>query len=93
MPISGPSGTDLESAIERALAPYRDLLTPRQLALFRERLAEAVAEDPLGQKLVAAIRPRAIKHESGDEPVVKGAEDRDRGAQAAEAPAKRNKRG
>lgn len=56
----------LDATIERALEPYRALLTAEQLELFRDLLGEGLAADPLASKLLRAARP-APQVEKSDE--------------------------
>ncbi|MBM4375664.1 MAG: hypothetical protein FJ095_11315 [Deltaproteobacteria bacterium] len=46
--------------VERALAPYRELLSPTELAWAQEALVLEVLEDAELRRLVAAAHPRAV---------------------------------
>ncbi len=55
----------LAETIERALEPYRRLLTPAQLESFRALLAEELAADPSAMQLANTAHQRFV-FESGD---------------------------
>jgi hypothetical protein len=52
--------------IERAIEPYRALLTPDMLAAFREQLECALMTDPVAQDLLRRLRPRPAVQASGE---------------------------
>lgn len=81
---------DLEAEIERALAPYRDLLPPERLADFRAELEDALRTHHVGKRLLDATRPPPVVTRSGDRPV-EGALD-DASAEAGAAKAVNDKR-
>lgn len=72
----------IEAQIDAAVAPYAGRLPAEEIAWMRERLAEALATERLGQELVRRARPRVVER-SGE--VATGG--------AAEAPAKPRRRG
>ena len=61
----------LEAELDRALAPYRDLVSAEDLAMLREELEEALTQHHVGKALMSASRPRAVTQQSGDR-VVEG---------------------
>jgi hypothetical protein len=56
----------LEAEIERALTPYRDLVTPELLEIMRGELERALTKDPVGQALLKQVRPPPVVDQSGD---------------------------
>jgi hypothetical protein len=50
----------LVAEVERALEPYRELLSPDELAWARDALALEVLEDDELRRLLAAAHPRAV---------------------------------
>lgn len=58
----------LEEQIDRALEPYRAVLSPATLAVFRAFLADALTTHPVGARLLDRVRPRVAPLQSGDVP-------------------------
>ena len=54
----------LEAELERALAPYRALLPPEMLVVFRETLSDALTTHPVGSRLFDRTRPHDITQTS-----------------------------
>ncbi len=50
----------LEAELDRALAPYADVLPPDTLASFREALADALETHPVGSRLLERVRPAKL---------------------------------
>lgn len=46
----------LAAELNRALAPYKNLVPAEMLAHFRENLRRALTEDPAGKKLLDRVR-------------------------------------
>jgi len=69
--------------VERALAPYRGLVSPPVLEAMRDELLSALREHPVAQRLVKQIAPSAVVQQSGD--VATGAEATAEDASAAGA--------
>ena len=74
-PIDLASVPLLEAEVERALAPYRALLTPELLEVFRDELILALIEDPAGAALLQRVRPVAMVSVSGPRAIAQGGED------------------
>ncbi len=64
----------LDALVERALAPYRDLLPAATIAVMREELELAYTTHPVAARLIARIRERAPTVES--EELVRGEDGR-----------------
>ena len=65
----GPDSPDdpvLEAELARALAPYRELLSPELLAELRETLADALTTHPVGSALLDWLRPAPVVARSGE---------------------------
>lgn len=78
----------IEAQIERATAPYRDLLPPEALAEMAEVLGDLLATHPVPQRLLARLKPRKEVTASGDvdaegRPVAPAADDAKRGGSGA----------
>jgi len=64
----------LEAQVERALAPYRPMLTPELAEVFRDELILALVEHPEGSALLRSVRPVAMVTESGTQEIEYGSE-------------------
>ena len=65
----------LEAEIERALAPYKALLPPDMLEVFRAELERALTQDPVGKRLLRAVKPTQAVDHSGDVPTTGAADE------------------
>lgn len=63
-----PHDTVLDAQVERALDPYRRILSPATLEVFRAFLADALITHPVGSRLLDRVRPRVAPLQSGDMP-------------------------
>ncbi|MEJ7732987.1 MAG: hypothetical protein WKG00_27795 [Polyangiaceae bacterium] len=61
-----PDDPTVIAQVERALAPYKDLLTPALLAVFREELEHALTTDPIAVDMVKRLRPAPVVQRSGE---------------------------
>jgi hypothetical protein len=61
-----PDDPTVLAQIERALAPYRALVTPDLLEVFREELEHALTTDPLAVEMVKRLRPPPVVQRSGE---------------------------
>jgi len=61
-----PKDPVLEATVERALAPYKDLLPPEALEEFRRDLREELARHPVSARLLKQVTPRAAPDASAD---------------------------
>jgi hypothetical protein len=52
-----PEDPTLEAELDRALAPYAELLPPEMLAHLREALGDALTTHPVGLSLLERVRP------------------------------------
>ena len=73
-PIDLSSDPFFEAEVERALRPYRALLTPELVEVFRDELILALVEHPEGAALLRRVRPVAMVTESGPQPIEHGSE-------------------
>ena len=55
----------IEAVVERVLAPYLAVLSPKKLEDFRRSLRFGMATHPAAQTILAQLRPRAEKKWSG----------------------------
>lgn len=78
--------------VERALDPYRALLTPEMLEVFRQELTEALTSHPVGKTLTSRVRERPVQQRSGDVETPEGEQRRDEQGDADEAGAGGKKR-
>lgn len=58
----------LEEKLDRALAPYVDLLPPEVLAQLREDLGDFATTHPEMARMLARLRPPPVVAESGEVP-------------------------
>ncbi len=56
----------LEAELDRALAPYRGLVSDEVLAQLRETLGDALASHPVGSLLLDRTRPPPVVVKSGE---------------------------
>lgn len=91
MSTDPPADAVVHETVERALDPYRALLTPEMLEVFRQELTEALTGHPVGKTLTARLRERPPPERSGDVETPDGekARDGERGASEAGARGKR----
>ena len=54
-PLSDPV---VKAAVDQAMEPYRELVTPEALAEMREDLADYLVMHPVTDRLVRRLRPR-----------------------------------
>ena len=67
-PLDESDDPHLDAEVERALAPYRDLLSDEQLAGMKDMLEHALTTHPVGAALLDRTRPRAAPdHSAGQE--------------------------
>ena len=78
-----PEDALIEAQVERALAPYRSMVTPEALEAMREVLTDVLATHPVAVRLLARLRERATVQVSGpvglDDAVGESASDRKTG--------------
>lgn len=55
-----PPDPILEAELDRATAPYRDLLSAEALQDMRDALEAALLTSPVGMRLMAAVRPPPV---------------------------------
>ncbi|MCC6556829.1 MAG: hypothetical protein IT372_28060 [Polyangiaceae bacterium] len=55
----------LEAELDRALEPYRDLMSPEMLEHYRELLGDLLTTHPEGKRLLERARPRRAPDKSG----------------------------
>lgn len=55
----------LEAQLERAMAPYKDILPPEALAEMRAMLSDFLATHPVASRLMARLRPAPVVQASG----------------------------
>jgi hypothetical protein len=82
--MSDPKEAQIEAQVERAMAPYRDMLPPEALAEMREMLSDFLATHPVAVRLMARLRPAPTVEVSG--PIG----DHDGDAADASAPIRKN---
>lgn len=56
-PPATPPDPVLENEVERAISPYRGLVSPEVLLQMKERLREALLFHPVGRRLLNRVRP------------------------------------
>ena len=78
---------NVTATVERALDPYREILSPEMLEVFREELTEAMTEHPVAKTLTSRLRERPAPNRRGDVETDAGA------TEAKTAPKKTNKSG
>lgn len=66
MSVEPTTNPFLEAEIERALAPYVDLLAPEALAEFRDALLDALTSHPVATDLVRRLAPAPEVASSGE---------------------------
>jgi hypothetical protein len=59
-----------EAEIERALAPYKHLLTPAMLAHFRDVLEDVLATHPVAVRMLRRLKPATVVENSHSIPTV-----------------------
>lgn len=57
----------LSAEVERALAPYRALLSDEQLTGMKDMLEHALTTHPVGAALLDRTRPRTVPDRSADQ--------------------------
>lgn len=60
-----PEDALLDAQVERAMAPYRDMLPPEALAEMRDALSDFLATHPAALRLMARLRPPPAVQFSG----------------------------
>jgi hypothetical protein len=55
----------VEAEIDRALAKYRDLVSPERYAAMRDALADVLTMHPLASRMVHRLRPPPVVDQSG----------------------------
>ena len=63
-PPDQPDDPHLDAEVERALAPYRGLLTDEHLAGMKEMLSHVLTTHPVGAALLDRTRPRTAPDRS-----------------------------
>jgi hypothetical protein len=66
MSTEDPTQAVVDAEIERALAPYRDLLSPEELEEFRDALQDLLTTHPVANELVRRLRPPPVVGVSGE---------------------------
>lgn len=61
-----PEDPFLEAELDRALEPYRDLLSPEMLQDFRELLGDVLTTHPTASRVLDRTRPRVSPQRSGE---------------------------
>lgn len=56
------------ATLERALAKHRRHLTPRQIRVFREKLALTFERHPRARAILAAARPELVRRLARQDP-------------------------
>ena len=88
-PADDSDDPHLAAEVERALAPYRGILSEAQLASMREMLEHALTTHPVGAALLDRTRPRTAPNRSAEQEK-KGALAPPAGSAKAAAPKKRS---
>lgn len=66
--MDNPKDDFFEAQVERALRPYRGLLSESDLAGLEAMVRDMLENDPTAKELLAAARPRSTRVHSGPEP-------------------------
>ena len=74
-----PQDPNVTATVERALDPYREILSPEMLEVFREELTEALTEHPVAKTLTNRLRDRPAPNRNGDVETEAGAEEAAKG--------------